>query len=121
MKNIYVGNLDFRTSEEELRQIFEGYGTVERVNMIRDRDTGQPRGFAFVEMTNDAEAEKAVAGINGTNVGGRNLNVSEARPKPERGPGGGGGGGGRGGRGGGGGGRGGYGGGGGGGGYGRSY
>ena len=124
MKNIYVGNLDFRTSEEELRQLFEGYGTVERVNMIRDRDTGQPRGFAFVEMTNDAEAEKAVAGINGSNVGGRNLNVSEARPKPERGAGGGGGGGGgRGGRGGGGGGgRGGYGGGGGGGGgYGRGY
>ncbi len=123
MKNIYVGNLDFRTSEEELRQLFEGYGTVERVNMIRDRDTGQPRGFAFVEMTNDAEAEKAVAGVNGSNVGGRNLNVSEARPKPERGAGGGGGaGGGRGGRGGGGGGRGGYGGGGGGGGgYGRGY
>ena len=117
MKNIYVGNLDFRTSEDELRQLFEGYGTVERVNMIRDRDTGQPRGFAFVEMTNDAEAEKAVAGINGSNVGGRNLNVSEARPKPERGAGGGGGG--RGGRGGGGGGRGGYGGGGGGGG--RGY
>ncbi len=99
MKNIYVGNLDFRTSEEELRQLFEGYGAVERVNMIRDRDTGQPRGFAFVEMTNDGEAEKAIAGINGSNVGGRNLNVSEARPKPERG--GGGGGGGRGGRGGG--------------------
>ena len=115
MKNIYVGNLDFRTSEEELRQLFEGYGAVERVNMIRDRDTGQPRGFAFVEMTNDAEAEKAIAGINGTNVGGRNLNVSEARPKPERS--GGGGGGGRGGRGGGG--RGGY--GGGGSGYGRGY
>ncbi len=99
MKNIYVGNLDFRTSEEELRQLFEGYGAVERVNMIRDRDTGQPRGFAFVEMTNDAEAEKAIAGINGSNVGGRNLNVSEARPKPDRGAGGGGGG--RGGRGGG--------------------
>ncbi len=106
MKNIYVGNLDFRTSEDELRQLFESYGTVERVNMIRDRDTGQPRGFAFVEMTNDGEAEKAIAGINGTNVGGRNLNVSEARPKPERAAGGGGGRGGRGG------GRGGYGGGG---------
>jgi cold-inducible RNA-binding protein len=118
MKNIYVGNLDFRTTEEELRQLFEAYGAVERVNMIRDRDTGQPRGFAFVEMTNDAEAEKAVAGTNGSNVGGRNLNVSEARPKPERSAGGGGGGG-RGGRGGGGGGRGGY--GGGGGGYGRGY
>jgi len=119
MKNIYVGNLDFRTGEDELRQLFETFGTVERVNMIRDRDTGQPRGFAFVEMTNDAEAEKAIAGTNGADLGGRNLNVSEARPKPER-SGGGGGGGGRGGRGGGGGGRGGY-GGGGGGGYGRGY
>ena len=118
MKNIYVGNLDFRTTEDELRQLFEAYGQVEKVNMIRDRDTGQPRGFAFVEMANDAEAEKAVASINGSNLGGRNLNVSEARPKPER-SGGGGGGGGRGGRGGGGG-RGGY-GGGGGGGYGRGY
>ncbi len=72
MKNIYVGNLDFRTSEDELRQLFEGYGAVERVNMIRDRDTGQPRGFAFVEMTNDGEAEKAIAGTNGTQLGGRN-------------------------------------------------
>ena len=106
MKNIYVGNLDFRTTEDELRQVFEAYGQVDRVNMIRDRDTGQPRGFAFVEMTNDAEAEKADAGVNGTNVGGRTLNVSEARPKPERT----GGGGGRGPRGGGGGG-----------GYGRGY
>ena len=88
MKNIYVGNLDFRTTEDELRQVFEGYGQVDRVNMIRDRDTGQPRGFAFVEMNNDAEAEKAIAGVNGTNVGGRTLNVSEARPKPERGGGG---------------------------------
>ncbi len=113
MKNIYVGNLDFRTTEEELKQLFEGYGTVERVSMIRDRDTGQPRGFAFVEMTNDGDAEKAIAGINGSNFGGRNLNVSEARPKSDRGGMGGGGGGGRGGRGGGGG-RGGYGGGGGG-------
>jgi cold-inducible RNA-binding protein len=84
MKNIYVGNLDFRTGEDELRQLFEAYGQVERVNVIRDRDTGQPRGFAFVEMTNDAEAEKAIAGTNGSNFGGRNLNVSEARPKPER-------------------------------------
>jgi RNA recognition motif-containing protein len=89
MKNIYVGNLDFRTTEDELRQVFEAYGQVDRVNMIRDRDTGQPRGFAFVEMTNDAEAEKAIAGVNGTNLGGRTLNVSEARPKPERSGGGG--------------------------------
>ncbi len=116
MKNIYVGNLDFRTTEDEIRQLFEAYGAVDRVSMIRDRDTGQPRGFAFVEMTNDGEADKAIAGVNGSNFAGRNLNVSEARPKSDRGPGGGGGGGGRGGRGGGGGGggRGGYGGGGGG-------
>jgi RNA recognition motif-containing protein len=110
--NIYVGNLDFRTTEEELRTLFEGYGQVERVNVVRDRDSGQPRGFAFVEMVNGEEAEKAIAGVNGSNFGGRTLNVSEARPKPERSAGGGGGRGGRGGfGGGGGGGRGGYGGG----------
>src|SRR5512146_2216787 len=118
MTNIFVGNLSYQTSQEELEAAFSAYGAVERVNVVRDRDTGQPRGFAFVEMTNDAEAEKAIAGTNGSNLGGRNLNVSEARPKVERGSGGGGGGGGRGRRGGGG--RGGY-GGGGGGGYGRGY
>ena len=96
MKNIYVGNLSFNSTEEELRGLFEAYGAVERVNVVRDRDTGQSRGFAFVEMTSDEEAEKAIAGTNGTNFGGRTLNVNEARPKPERG----GHGGGRGGRGG---------------------
>lgn len=101
MKNIYVGNLSFNATEEEVRGLFEAYGAVERVNVVRDRDTGQSRGFAFVEMTSDEEAEKAIAGVNGTNFGGRTLNVNEARPKPERG----GHGGGRGGRGGGGGGR----------------
>ena len=101
MKNIYVGNLSFNATEEEVRGLFEAYGAVERVNVVRDRDTGQSRGFAFVEMTSDEEAEKAIAGVNGTNFGGRTLNVNEARPKPERG---GGHGGGRGGRGGGGGG-----------------
>lgn len=90
MKNIYVGNLDFRTTEAELRTSFEVYGAVDKVNMVTDRDTGQPRGFAFVEMTNDAEGEKAIAGLNGSQVDGRALNVNEARPKTERAPGGGG-------------------------------
>lgn len=103
MKNIYVGNLDFNASEDQLRQMFEAYGPVEKVTLVRDRDTGQPRGFGFVEMTNDAEAEKAIAALNGTQMGGRALNINEARPKTERAPGGGRGGfgGGRGGRGGG--------------------
>jgi RNA recognition motif-containing protein len=93
MKNIYVGNLDFGTTEEQLRDLFVAYGAVERVTVVRDRDTGQPRGFGFVEMTNDNEAEQAIAGINGKTVGGRTLNVNEARPRPERSFGGGGGGG----------------------------
>lgn len=90
MKNIYVGNLDFRTTEADLRKSFEVYGAVDKVNMVTDRDTGQPRGFAFVEMTNDGEGEKAIAGLNGSQVDGRALNVNEARPKTERAPGGGG-------------------------------
>lgn len=95
MKNIFVGNLDFGTTEEALRALFESHGAVERVTMVRDRDTGQPRGFAFVEMTDAGEAERAIAALNGHTVGGRALNVNEARPRPERGhgPGGGGGGG----------------------------
>ena len=106
MKNIFVGNLDFNTSEEELRQAFEGYGQVDRVSIMTDRETGRSRGFGFVEMTNAEDGEKAIAALNGTQLGGRTLNVNEARPKAER-TGGGGGGGGRdrGGRGGGGGGR----------------
>ncbi len=83
MKNIYVGNLDYRTTEDELRAAFESHGRVERVTVVRDRNTGQPRGFAFVEMADDGEAEKAIASLNGTTLGGRNLNVSEARPKRE--------------------------------------
>jgi cold-inducible RNA-binding protein len=106
MKNIYVGNLDFNTTEDDLRAAFAAHGAVENVTMVRDRDTGQPRGFAFVEMTNDADAEKAIAALNGMQMGKRNINVNEARPKVDRGNRGGGGGGGgfRGGRGGGGGG-----------------
>ena len=91
MKNIYVGNLSFDASEESVRALFEAYGTVGRVNIVTDRDTGQPRGFGYVEMANDGEGEKAIAAVNGTELGGRALNVNEARPKAERSGGGGGG------------------------------
>lgn len=99
MKNIFVGNLNFNTSEDELRQLFETYGQVDRVSIMTDRDTGRSRGFAFVEMTNGEDGEKAIAALNGSQLGGRTLNVNEARPKPERSGAGGGGGGFRGGRG----------------------
>jgi cold-inducible RNA-binding protein len=89
LKNIFVGNLDFNTSEEELRQLFEAYGQVDRVSIMTDRDTGRSRGFGFVEMANAEDGEKAIAALNGSQVGGRKLNVNEARPKAERGPGGG--------------------------------
>jgi RNA recognition motif-containing protein len=91
VKNIYVGNLSFDASEESVRALFEAYGTVGRVNIVTDRDTGQPRGFGFVEMANDGEGEKAIAAVNGTELGGRALYVNEARPKAERSGGGGGG------------------------------
>ena len=104
LKNIFVGNLDFNTSEDELRQMFGAYGQVDRVSIMTDRETGRSRGFGFVEMANAEDGEKAIAALNGTQLGGRTLNVNEARPKVERG-GGGGGGRDRGGRGGGGGGR----------------
>jgi RNA recognition motif-containing protein len=113
LTNIFVGNLSYQTTQEELYAAFAQYGAVERVNIVTDRDTGQPRGFAFVEMTDAREAETAIQQLNGAELNGRALNVNEARPKPartgfgggggeRRGPGGGGGG--RGGRGGGGGG-----------------
>ena len=105
MKNIFVGNLSFGTTEQDIRSLFEAHGTVERVSIVTDRETGQPRGFGFVEMTNDAEGDRAIAAENGREVGGRTINVNEARPKSE-GAGGGGGGRGRGFGGGGGGGRG---------------
>jgi cold-inducible RNA-binding protein len=95
LKNIFVGNLDFNTSEDELRQLFEAYGSVDRVSIMTDRETGRSRGFGFVEMTNSEDGEKAIAALNGSQVGGRTLNVNEARPKPDRGSGGGGGRGGR--------------------------
>jgi RNA recognition motif-containing protein len=88
MKNLFVGNLPFRMSEADmsqgLRALFEGFGTVERVSIITDRETGKPRGFAFVEMEDDDAAAKAVAGLNGTEFEGRPLNVSEARPRMDR-------------------------------------
>ena len=97
MKNIFVGNLSFNTNEDELRQAFESYGQVERVSILTDRDTGRSRGFGFVEMNSDEDGEKAIAALNGSQIGGRTINVNEARPKAERGGGGGfGGGGGRG-------------------------
>lgn len=91
MKNIFVGNLDFNTSEEDLRQAFEAYGAVDRVSIMTDRETGRSRGFGFVEMTNAEDGEKAIAALNGSQLGGRTLNVNEARPKAERAGGGGGG------------------------------
>ena len=91
--NIYVGNCSFDTTEQQLRDVFSAYGQVDRVNVITDRDTGRPRGFAFVEMSDNAAAQAAIRGVNGTELGGRTLNVNEAKPRNE-----GGGGGGRGGR-----------------------
>jgi RNA recognition motif-containing protein len=91
MKNIFVGNLSFAATEDTIRSLFETHGSVGRVNIVTDRDTGQPRGFGFVEMANDGEGEKAIAALNGTDVDGRTLNVNEARPKAERSGGGGGG------------------------------
>jgi RNA recognition motif-containing protein len=91
MKNIYVGNLSFGATEDAVRSLFAAHGTVERVNIVTDRDSGQPRGFGFVEMTNDGEGEKAIAALNGTDLDGRTLNINEAKPKTERSGGGGGG------------------------------
>jgi cold-inducible RNA-binding protein len=111
VKNIYVGNMSFHTDEESLRTAFSQFGAVDQVNIVRDRDSGQPRGFAFVEMPNDTEADAAMSQLNGSTLDGRQLTVNEARPKTERGGFGGGGGRGFGGNRGGGGGRGGFGGG----------
>jgi RNA recognition motif-containing protein len=92
---LYVGNLAFSTTESELRDLFAQYGTVAEVFIAMDKFSGRSRGFAFVTMGSDAEAKAAITGVNGKNVGGRDLAVNEARPKEEgRGPGGGGGGGG---------------------------
>ena len=84
MKNLFVGNISFQTTESELRAAFEQFGEIDRVRIMTDRDTGRSRGFAFVEMPDEEEASKAIAGLNGKELGGRVINVSEARPKPER-------------------------------------
>jgi len=93
MKNIFVGNLAFSVTENTVRSLFEEYGAVDRVSLVTDRDTGRARGFGFVEMPGDAEAERAIEALNGRQVEGRAMNVNEARPKSERGGFGGGGGG----------------------------
>ena len=88
MKNIFVGNLDFGATESSVRSLFETHGTVERVSLITDRDTGRSRGFGFVEMPDDGEAERAIAALNTANIGGRQINVNEARPREAGGSGG---------------------------------
>jgi RNA recognition motif-containing protein len=89
MKNVYVGNLDFGASEQDIRSLFEQYGQVDNVSLVRDKFSGQSRGFAFVEMSNDSEAETAIQNLNGRQLGNRNLTVNEARPREERSGGGG--------------------------------
>ena len=84
MTNIFVGNLSYQTTQDELHAAFAAFGAVERVNIVTDRDTGQPRGFAFVEMTEQRDAQNAIEQLNGTELNGRAMNVNEARPKPAR-------------------------------------
>ena len=85
MTNIFVGNLDFSVNEEQLRQLFAAHGLVQNVTLVKDRDTGRTRGFAFVEMSDDVEARSAIKALNGTIVGERAMNVNEARPRVETG------------------------------------
>ena len=84
MKNIFVGNLSFDATEDAVRSLFETYGTVDKVNIDTDRDTGRARGFGFVEMSVNSEADRAIDGLNGRELDGRSLNVNEARPKVDR-------------------------------------
>jgi cold-inducible RNA-binding protein len=84
MKKLFVGNIPHSTTEAELRALFEPHGAIEQVSIVTERDTGRSRGFAFVEMKDSAEAEKAIAALNGTELGGRALNINEARPKTDR-------------------------------------
>ncbi len=91
---IYVGNISFETTEQQLSEAFEAHGQVDEVSVVRDRDTGRSRGFAFVEMPSGDEAQAAIAALNGQELGGRTVTVNEARPRQDRGFGGGGGGGG---------------------------
>ncbi len=83
MKNIFVGNLDFITTEDQLRELFQAHGTVATVTLVKDRDTGVSRGFGFVEMGDDAEADAAIEALNGTLLDNRQLTINEARPKHE--------------------------------------
>jgi cold-inducible RNA-binding protein len=92
MKNLYVGNLPHSTTESELRTVFEAHGAVDKISIVTDRETGRSRGFAFVEMTNAGEADKAIAALDGKELGGRALKINEAKPKTDRPKGGGGGG-----------------------------
>jgi cold-inducible RNA-binding protein len=92
MKKIFVGNLSFGATEDSVRAMFEAYGAVDRVSIVTDRDSGQPRGFGFVEMGSNSEADRAISELNGRELDGRALNINEARPKEDRGFGGGGGG-----------------------------
>ena len=85
MKNLFVGNMSFQTTEADLRALFEPFGQIARIHIVTDRETGQPRGFAFVEMTKDEDAAKAMTALNGKEVSGRALRVNEAAHKPERG------------------------------------
>ena len=87
--NIYVGNLSFQASEDDVRQAFEAFGPVTSSSIVKDKFTGQSRGFAFVEMANDTEAQAAIAGLNGKDLKGRAINLNEARPRTEGGSGGG--------------------------------
>src|SRR5579864_4102381 len=84
MKNLYVVNLPHSTTESEVRTVFEAHGAVERVSIVTDRETGRARGFAFVEMTDASAADKAIAALNGTELGGRTLTINEAKPKSDR-------------------------------------
>jgi cold-inducible RNA-binding protein len=84
MKKLFVGNLSFGATEDSIRSLFEVHGTVEGVTVVTDRDTGRSKGFGFVEMTNDSEAQQAIAAVNGTEIDGRALTVNEARPKTSR-------------------------------------
>ena len=81
--NIYVGNLPHSTTEQEIRKAFEAYGSVDSINLIKDRETGDSRGFGFVNMDDNSEANQAISGMNGTDLGGRTLTVNEARPRKE--------------------------------------
>ena len=85
MKNIFVGNLSFGATEDAVRSMFEAHGTVNRVSIVTDRDSGQARGFGFVEMSDNAQGDRAIAALNGADLDGRALNVNEARPKEDRG------------------------------------